>query len=144
METTKMYGVEYKTDSSSTYEIFENYEDALAFAKSNENTMYLFTADFNNDRIYLDGKNWNYDDFADTFINQEIIEVMKDQFEILKEIHNCGYNVCTCGNCGDVVLLEIKEPITTGIVCPHCECKADYCDFPDLYSEAYNRTIFKN
>ena len=74
METIKMYAVEYKTDSSSTYEIFENYEYALAFANSNENSMFLFVADFNKDRIYLDCGTWNYDDFADTFINQEIIE----------------------------------------------------------------------
>ena len=26
---------------------FENYDDALAFANSNENSMFLFTADFN-------------------------------------------------------------------------------------------------
>ena len=81
METQKMYGVEYKTDSSSTYEIFENYEDALAFANSNENAMFLFTAEFNKDRIYLDiyldNISWNYDDFADTFINQEIIKTYK-------------------------------------------------------------------
>ena len=64
---------------------------------------------------------------------------MKDQFEILKEIQASGYNVCTCGNCGDVVLLEIKE--TTNIVCPHCDHEADGCDFPDLYSETYNRAI---
>jgi len=74
MKKTKMYAVEYKTDSGSTYEIFENYEYALAFANSNENSMFLFSADFNNERIYLDGETWNYDDFADTYINQEIIE----------------------------------------------------------------------
>ena len=74
MRTQRMYAVEYKVDSSSTYEIFENYDDALAFANNNENAMFLFTADFNKYRIYLDGETWNYDDFADTFINQEIIE----------------------------------------------------------------------
>lgn len=74
METQKMYAVEYKTDSDSTYEIFENYNDALSFANSNENSIFLFTADFNKERIYLDGVTWNYDDFSDTFINQKIIE----------------------------------------------------------------------
>lgn len=74
MKTKKMYGVEYKTDSSSTYEIFETYTDALSFANSNENSMFLFTADFNEDLIYKDGETWNYDDFSDTFINQQIIE----------------------------------------------------------------------
>lgn len=69
---------------------------------------------------------------------------MKDQFEILKKIQASGYNVCTCGNCGHVVLLEIKESQTTDIVCPHCDTEADYCDFPDLYSETYNGTIFKD
>lgn len=70
-----MYGVEYKTDSSSSYDIFETYEDALAFANSNENSMFLFTADFNKDRIYQEDDIWNYEDFADTFINQKIIEI---------------------------------------------------------------------
>lgn len=69
-----MYAVEYKTGSGSTYEIFENYDGALGFANSNENAMFLFTADFSKERIYLDGETWNYDDFSDTFINQEIIE----------------------------------------------------------------------
>lgn len=78
METQKMYGVEYKTGSTSTYEIFDNYNEALAFANSNENSMFLFTADFNKDLIYKDGDSWNYEDYADTFINQEIIE----QYEI--------------------------------------------------------------
>lgn len=62
---------------------------------------------------------------------------MKNQFEILKEIQASGYNVVTCGSCGDVVLLEIKEPITEDIVCPHCNSEMDYCDFPDLYSEPF-------
>jgi len=69
-----MYGVEYKTDGSSSYDIFETYDDALAFANSNENSMFLFTADFNTDRIYQEDSIWNYEDFADTFINQKIIE----------------------------------------------------------------------
>ena len=69
-----MYGVEYKTDSSSSYDIFETYDDALAFANSNENSMFLFVADFNKYRIYQEDDVWNYEDFADTFINQEIIE----------------------------------------------------------------------
>ena len=74
MKTQKMYAVEYKTDNSSSYEIFENYKDALSFANSNANSIFLFTADFNKERIYLDGGTWNYDDFSDTFINQQIIE----------------------------------------------------------------------
>ena len=69
---------------------------------------------------------------------------MKNQFEILREIQASGYNVCTCGNCGDVVLLDIKEPITEDITCPHCDSTMDYSDFPDLYSEPYNRKIFKD
>ena len=70
----KMYGIEYKTESSSTYEIFENYDEALSFANSNENSMFMFTAEFNEDLIYEDGELWNYEDFNETFINQNIIE----------------------------------------------------------------------
>lgn len=73
---------------------------------------------------------------------------MKEQFEILRQMQEDGYNVVTCGNCGDVVLLEIKIMKTINPVfypvfkdfleevqCPHCKETMDYCDMPDLYSQ---------
>ena len=57
---------------------------------------------------------------------------MITQLEILNEIQNDGYNVVTCGNCGDVVLHKILNNIET-IVCPHCITTMDISDMPDLY-----------
>jgi DNA-directed RNA polymerase subunit RPC12/RpoP len=58
---------------------------------------------------------------------------MKAQFEILQLIQRDGYNVVTCGNCGDVVLLEIDYTIEE-VQCPHCKETMEYCDMPDLYT----------
>lgn len=62
---------------------------------------------------------------------------MKNQYDILQEIQHCGYNVVTCGNCGDVVLIELKEG---DVQCPHCDYVGGQCDYPDLYHEPYDRT----
>ncbi len=69
-----MFGVECRTSNGSTYEIFDNYNDSQSFANSNENSLFIFTADFNLDRIYIEDGLWNYEDFSDTFINQKVIE----------------------------------------------------------------------
>ena len=45
-----------------------------------------------------------------------------------------GYNVVTCGNCGDVVLLEVYDTIED-VQCPHCKETMDYSDMPDLYHQ---------
>jgi len=75
MKTKKMYAVEYTTDGSSSYDIFETYDDALKFANSNDNSIFLFEADFNVDRIYKDSdNNWNYNDSSDTYSNYHVIE----------------------------------------------------------------------
>jgi len=58
---------------------------------------------------------------------------MKAQFEILQLIQRDGYNVVTCGNCGDVVLLGIDDTIEE-VQCPHCKETMEYCDMPDLYT----------
>lgn len=68
---------------------------------------------------------------------------MRNQYDILLSIQAAGYNVVTCGNCGDVVLLDIYEPIMDDIQCPHCKVTMDYSDFPDLYYGKYNPTKFK-
>ena len=48
-----------------------------------------------------------------------------------------GYNVVTCGNCGDVVLLELNvvQHDEFDVQCPHCKETMDYCDMPDLYHQ---------
>ena len=68
---------------------------------------------------------------------------MKEQFKILQEMQMDGYNVVTCGNCGDVVLIdffnekkmEIDMNNIDEVQCPHCKETMEYCDMPDLYTQ---------
>lgn len=68
---------------------------------------------------------------------------MKEQFKILQEMQSDGYNVVTCGNCGDVILIdffnkekmEIDRNHIEEVQCPHCKETMDYCDMPDLYTQ---------
>lgn len=55
------------------------------------------------------------------------------QYKILQEMQNAGFNVVTCGNCGDVILLNQKMLDKEVIKCPHCEVKMEHCHLPDLY-----------
>lgn len=48
------------------------------------------------------------------------------QQEIIKEL---GINIVTCGDCGSVVLHEIKME---EIICPFCGFTSEPCHFPDL------------
>jgi len=71
-----MYGIEYLTEGvDSTFEIFANYTEALSFANSNENALYMFRADFNDKFIYKELESWNYDDNSELYTNLETIEV---------------------------------------------------------------------
>ncbi len=61
---------------------------------------------------------------------------MKGQFEILQEMQMDGYNVVTCGNCGDVILIDLfNEKKIEEVQCPHCKETMEYCDMPDLYTQ---------
>jgi predicted RNA-binding Zn-ribbon protein involved in translation (DUF1610 family) len=55
---------------------------------------------------------------------------MKTQLELQQEIvYFLSLNIVTCGDCGSVVLHDIKmEEIT----CPNCGYTGEQCDFPDL------------
>lgn len=61
------------------------------------------------------------------------------QKEILQEMHEDGYNVVTCGNCAEVILVDTFNADTQereeiiDMKCPHCDFVGDYSDFPDLY-----------
>ena len=63
---------------------------------------------------------------------------MKSQYQILREMQTKGYNVCTCGNCGDVVLFDKQMSQQNDIECPHCDIIMDQCHYPDLYSQSFN------
>jgi phage FluMu protein Com len=68
---------------------------------------------------------------------------MKEQFKILQEMQTDGYNVVTCGNCGDVILMdffdedkmEVDINYIEEVKCPHCKETMEYCDMPDLYTQ---------
>jgi len=61
---------------------------------------------------------------------------MTEQYTILRRMQEDGYNVVTCGNCGDVVLLEMNvAQHDEDVQCPHCKETMDYCDMPDLYHQ---------
>ena len=62
---------------------------------------------------------------------------MNNQFEILQRMQQDGYNLVTCGNCGDLVLLETDD-IIDEIKCPHCKETMEYSDMPDLYTQQLN------
>lgn len=73
---TTMYGIEYLTEGvDSTFEIFTNYTEALMFANSNENALYMFKADFNDKFIYKELGYWNYEDNSELYNNLETIEI---------------------------------------------------------------------
>ena len=70
----EMYGIEYGTsEDCSTYEIFETYSKALSFGNSNDNSLYIFKADFNNKFIYKEDGVWNYDDNSELYTNLKMI-----------------------------------------------------------------------
>ena len=53
-----------------------------------------------------------------------------------------GVNIVTCGNCGSVVLHDIKD---SEIDCPYCDHILEVCDCPDyLYSNMENNQEFNN
>jgi len=56
----------------------------------------------------------------------------KKQLHILQRIQEKGYNVCTCGNCGQVLLHKITD---NAIVCFNCSEDMDLADCPDLHIE---------
>lgn len=50
--------------------------------------------------------------------------------DVLQRMQRAGFNVTTCGNCGDVKLhAEIKNDL---LECDSCGFESDPCDFPDL------------
>ena len=54
------------------------------------------------------------------------------QLEMLKEIQESGYNIVTCGDCGTVNIIEIRESEDLH-TCFDCGFQSEGCDFPDLF-----------
>ena len=59
------------------------------------------------------------------------------QYEIIIEMQNNGYNVVTCGDCGEVLLVDKDELKDNKHImsCEYCGMESDYADFPDLVYE---------
>ena len=57
---------------------------------------------------------------------------MLSQLEMLEEIQESGYNIVTCGDCGVVQIIEIRESEDLH-TCFDCGFQSEGCDFPDLF-----------
>lgn len=55
------------------------------------------------------------------------------QLEVLEEMQSKGFNVCTCGNCGGVILYNQEMRDADAVECPHCKVEMSYSDNPDYY-----------
>lgn len=84
MESSKiMYALEYKSyDGSYAFDIFKSFNGAKKHAlKINSlgflyKSLFIFKAEFNPIRIYIENNEWNYDDCMDT-LNYRTIEIVK-------------------------------------------------------------------
>ena len=56
----------------------------------------------------------------------------KKQLAILGSIQTAGYNVVTCGDCGDLLLICMNEYEHK---CIHCGFIGEHCDFPDWITD---------
>ena len=66
------------------------------------------------------------------------------QTNILFSMQQKGFNVVTCGDCGDVMLLEngvnrneFDSELHGMVKCPHCGFEDDESSFPDLFHEGW-------
>lgn len=66
----------------------------------------------------------------------------KQQLEVIEQMQSEGFNVCTCGNCGGVILYNEKMKEADTVDCPHCEKSMAYCDNPDYYYEGCPETNY--
>lgn len=57
----------------------------------------------------------------------------QQQLEVLEAMQSKGFNVCTCGNCGSVILYDQEMKDAEVVECPHCKSEMDYSDNPDFY-----------
>ena len=53
-----------------------------------------------------------------------------EQIKMLKELHNIGYNIVTCGMCGSVNIVRLAKETFT---CYDCSETQEHHDCPDLF-----------
>lgn len=51
--------------------------------------------------------------------------------DVLQQMQAIGFNVTTCGSCGDIKLLSPKSD-RENIECDYCDFVEEECYFPDL------------
>jgi rubrerythrin len=61
----------------------------------------------------------------------ELVLKQADRFH--KILDQTGIDICTCGNCGHIIMVDTKEDDLENIQCPFCHITDDFCYFPDLY-----------
>lgn len=62
-----------------------------------------------------------------------------DQTQMTEEIQKLEYNVVTCGDCGDVLIIRTDDDYE--IECNHCGFVGESCDYPDLYHNGWEESI---
>ena len=53
-----------------------------------------------------------------------------EQIKMLKELHDIGYNIVTCGMCGSVNIVRLAKETFT---CYDCSETQEHHDCPDLF-----------
>lgn len=108
-----------------------------------EGGRYLSEVDIQNKKI-IDNSGYQYDlsilsdhqlfTIVDTIQeNNEKYEIWKEaQTEIFYKIQDAGFNIVTCGNCGEVILHAINND--DEVHCGGCRRDMAKSDCPDLYS----------
>ncbi len=66
----------------------------------------------------------------------------KQQLEVIEQMQSEGFNVCTCGNCGGVILYNEEMKKADTVDCPHCKETMAYSDNPDYYYEGCPETNY--
>ena len=63
-------------------------------------------------------------------MNKKYLKGYAKQMLLLRDIQKIGYNVVTCGRCGQAIIHKTGK---SNLVCHECEFVGDICDFPDIF-----------
>jgi DNA-directed RNA polymerase subunit M/transcription elongation factor TFIIS len=57
----------------------------------------------------------------------------ESQLQLQEKIsEELSIHICTCGSCGNIVLIDEKVENLENITCPWCGYEEEFCGFPDL------------
>lgn len=57
------------------------------------------------------------------------IYITNSNKDVLQAMQDAGFNVTTCGNCGNI---KLHRTGTDYLECDYCDFKGDISEFPDL------------